>query len=161
MSSQIAKETRKLQKLVVEYNIRTSPEEELSLEMATNPQTTLGSSSSWSPSEKHDIIQAYLRKQRSEEEIKLLGMEMKQTLDSLQHKENVLTSACKYLMQFKDRYSCGAYSILASTKSKTQYLIKKTQTEFDRVYKMNNEEFLDETNSDNDSDSDSNSDVEV
>ena len=86
---------------------------------------------------------------------------MKQTLDSLQHKENVLTSACEHVMQFKDRYSCGAYSILASTKSKTQYLIKKTQTEFDRVYKMNNEEFLDETNSDNDSDSDSNSDVEV
>ena len=129
MSSQIAKETRKLQKLVAEYNIRTSPEEELSLEMATNPQTTLGGSSSWSPSEKHDIIQAYLGKQRSEEEIKLLGMEMKQTLDSLQHKENVLTSACKHLMQFKDRYSCGAYR-----KLRTQTLSTEMENSEPKLY---------------------------
>ena len=91
MSSQIGKETRKLQKLVAEYNLRTSPEEELSFEMATNPQTTVSGSSSLPPSQKHDVIEAYLRKQRSEEELELLKREMKQILDSLQHREDVLT----------------------------------------------------------------------
>ena len=43
---QITKETNRLKKLVAEYNIRTSPDTEISMEMAIDPQNLLCSSKS-------------------------------------------------------------------------------------------------------------------
>lgn len=41
ISTQITKETSKMKKLVTEYNVRTSPDPELSMEAVLNPQSTL------------------------------------------------------------------------------------------------------------------------
>ena len=62
LSSQIIKETSNLKKLVLEYNARTIPDPELSIEAAIDPHSTLFVSSV--TKRKRDIIQAYLRKKR-------------------------------------------------------------------------------------------------
>ena len=72
---------------------------------------------------------------------------MRQTLHSLQNREDALTSTSKAIMHFKDQYSRGAYSILAKTNSKTQYIIEKTKRAFNT---MDNEELSNEANSDSD-----------
>ena len=119
--------------------------------MALDPHTTLSSSSSLAPSQKHELIEAYLRRERSEEEIELLKTEMKQMLLSLQHRENTLASACRALTQFEDHFSRGAHSILATIKNKTRHTIEKAKSTFNTT---NTEDLSDYSDSDSDSDSD-------
>ena len=71
LSMQISKETAKLKKLIAEYNSCHCDEPDLILADVLEPHST-----DVGRKERHDIIQAYLRKKRSEEEIKLLLAEV-------------------------------------------------------------------------------------
>ena len=128
LSSQITKETSNLKKLVLEYNARTIPDPELSIEAAIDPHSTLFVSSV--TKRKQDIIQAYLRKKRSEEEIELLKSEMKQTLHYLEQKEKMLTCACRSIAQCSEHFHLGAHNILTQFKWKVQLCIEKTRKAF-------------------------------
>ena len=97
------------------------------IEMAADPQTTLDSNSLPS-SQKHEVIDAYLRKERSREEMDLLEIEMKQTLDSLKHKQNT-QGTCNTLKQSNDQFSQGAHCILTKTMLKYEQIIEKTKKE--------------------------------
>ena len=159
VSSQIRKETNKLQKLVMEYNLHVSPDKEISFEMAADPQTTLDSKSLPS-SQKNEVIEAYLRKERSREEMELLEIEMKQTLDSLKHKQNTLKGTCNTLKQSNDQFSQGAHCILTKTMLKYEQIIEKTKKEFNAV-KKEDESNSDDNYTDSDSDDSSDSDFEI
>ena len=155
VSSQISKETCKLQKLVTEYNLRTlQTSEEISLEMALDPETTLEGSSSVTPSQKHNLIQAYLRKKRGLEEIELLKTEMRQVLLYLQQKEDALSCSSVALTQSSDQFSHGACSILTNIKNQTRNIIDKTKREFTAIDRQ--EEADSDTSDTSDSDSDDN-----
>ena len=55
---------------------------------------------------------------------------------ALQHREGVLTSACKNLIQLKEQFSRGAHSILATAKLKTQYINEKTMKAAMRIVRI-------------------------
>ena len=86
---QISKETAKLKKLIAEYNSCLCDEPDLILADVLDPHST-----DVGRNERHDIIQAYLRMKRSEEEIKLLLAEMEQTKQYFQEKLRLVISRC-------------------------------------------------------------------
>lgn len=83
VSSQINKETRKLKKLVIDYN-RGSVLPEMTMQTALNPdETTVDSDvhvcatiTQISTKDKNDLVHAYLKKIRSSEEIDILKDEV-------------------------------------------------------------------------------------
>ena len=137
-----------MKKLVTEYNVCTSPDPELSMEAVLNPQSTLFDTNV-SSGRRLDIIQAYLRKIRSLEEIQLLKVEMERTLHYFEQKEKTLRCACKDLAQCNDQFSRGTCNILTHLKWKVELCILKTKEAF---------EVIDSPESDNNSDISSESD---
>ena len=94
--------------------------------------------------ERHDIIQAYLRKKRSEEEIKLLLAEMEQTKQYFQEKLRLVISRCRDINAC-DLFNLGSHSILTKYQWKLEQYLSKTK-----------ESVLDSESSSDESDCDSN-----
>ena len=136
--------------------MRTIPDPELSIEAALDPHSTL-LVSNVSTKRRQDITQAYLRKKRSEEEIELLKIEMKQTLYCLEQKEKTLTFACRNIAQCTDNFSLGAHNILTQFKWGVQLCIEKTRKAFkvtDPAENTDSSDDEDVSGSGSDSDSD-------
>ena len=132
---QITKETNKLKRLVMEYNLRTSPDTELTVEMVIDPQNTLSTDhgTTLTLRQRHNIIQAYLRKKRSEEEIELLETEMKRTLETLLEKEEKLSHMCAKLIQNTDQFSRGAHNVITNIKLRIEHCIAKSRMAFNKA----------------------------
>ena len=137
---QISRETNKLRKLVMEYNLRASPAIELTVEMAFDPQNTLSitHSTTLSLRQRHNVIQAYLRKKRSEEEIELLEIEMKRVLEYLLQKEDHLRCACVELVQNTNQFSRGAHNVLSNMKLQVSHAIAVASKAFNTTSFHNN-----------------------
>ena len=103
---QISKETAKLQKLIAEYNSCHCDEPDLILADVLEPHST-----DVGRKERHDIIQAYLRKKRSEEEIKLLLAEVEKNKQYFQEKLRLVISRCRYINAC-DLFNLGSHRIL-------------------------------------------------
>lgn len=118
ISSQINKETKKLKKLVLDYN-RDSLLPEMTIQTALNPDETVESDVcstitqlQISTEAKNDLVHAYLKKVRSSEEIDILKNEVKYSLDYLQEKQQCIKSCCAHLCTSDDAFSRGAYNLL-------------------------------------------------
>lgn len=119
VSSQINKETRKLKKLVKEYN-GGSILPEMTMQTALNPDETAidsdlhvrANSTQISTKDKNDLVHAYLKKIRSSEEIAILKDELKNSLDYLREKQECIKSCCAHSSMCNDVYSRGAHNLL-------------------------------------------------
>ena len=108
ISSQINKESRKIKKLVNEYN-SDSPPAEISMQTALNPDETaidFGSKC------RNDLVHAYLRKIRSCEEIALLKEEIQNAREYICEKKRSIRSMCETLSTCDDVFSRGACNLL-------------------------------------------------
>ena len=129
---QISKETSKLRKLVMEYNLCAI---ELTVEMAFDPQNTLSITHSTPLSD--NVIQTYLRKKRSEEEIELLEIEMKRVLEFLLQKDH-LRCVCAELVQNTNQFSHGAHNVLSNMKLQVSHAIAVASKAFNTTSFHNN-----------------------
>ena len=119
VSSQINKETRKLKKLVIEYN-KDSVLPEMTMQTALNPDETNAETDvhvcathiQMDTKDRNDIIHAYLKKIRSSEEIAILKDEVKSSLDYFQEKQRCIKGCCTNLHANNDVYSRGAHNLL-------------------------------------------------
>lgn len=127
LSMQITKETGKIKKFIAEYNVCLCDGPELTISEVLDPQSTVFGRNA-SSQRRHNIIQAYLRKKRSEEEIELLQAEMEQTQQYFQQKLSIVTSACRDISASDaDLFSLGAHSILTKYKWKLEQCLCKTK----------------------------------
>ena len=131
VSSQINKETRKLKKLVMDYN-RDSILPEMTIQTALNPDDTTvdsdvrstvfatSANSQISTKDKNDLVHAYLKKVRSSEEIALLKDEVKNSLDYLKERQQCIKDCCTHLCRNSDVYSRGAHNLLTQLLWRTE-----------------------------------------
>ena len=101
-----------------------------------------------------------MRKERSEEEIELLKTEMKQTLEYMHQKDDILCDACANLGQYNDQFNLGACNILMHIKWEVERSLVQTTKAFNTVCSLDIDEYSDSSDSDEGSsnlDSDSSS----
>ena len=76
---------------------------------------------------KHDIIHAYLKKNRSAEEIELLKEDIERTLQYFQQKRACIKSTCDDLSTHEDLFSRGAQNLLIHSLWEVELCIQRTK----------------------------------
>ena len=82
--------------------------------------------------ERHAIIQAYLRKKRSEEEVELLLAEMEQSKQYFEEKLRLVISRCTDISA-GDLFNLGTHSILTNYQWKLEQCLLKNKESVDNT----------------------------
>lgn len=138
ISSQIRRESRKVKKLVEEYNATsflTESASEITVQTALNPDELmlLADTTNMATGVKHDIVHAYLQKVRSSEEIEILKEDMRNTLHYFQLKQEYIKDACEDLSTLEDSFSRGARNLLTHLLWEVELCIDRSKQAFSTV----------------------------
>lgn len=146
ISSQIRRESRKVKKLVEEYNATsflTESASEITVQTALNPDELmlLADTTNMATGVKHDIVHAYLQKVRSSEEIEILKEDMRNTLHYFQLKQECIKDACEDLSTLEDSFSRGARNLLTHLLWEVELCIDRSKQAFSTVSSDNSNDY--------------------